>query len=189
MNTAIFINYLESFTPLSIIAKNDLQTRIRVQETYKGQLLLYPGDLCKSVYFVTAGFYRVFKLTHETEFTLNFVAKNSLLTVLNNFTQQKSNSEGIICEAEGCLLQLNHSDLMDLHHLYPEFIKLQFLITQAYLLQLHQENLLLRNANAAQKYLHLTKKYPGIAHLTSYKNIASYLGITQPTLSNLIKDL
>ena len=90
---------------------------------------------------------------------------------------------------DAVLLKLNVNDILALQDLSADFLRLHNLILQEYLLLLNTEKNVYRTSNATQKYLYLCERYPGIANIITHKNIASYLGITAPTLSNLLKDL
>ncbi|WP_113651729.1 Crp/Fnr family transcriptional regulator [Pedobacter namyangjuensis] len=189
MNITYFMNQLQNRVQLNEQWQVELKTRTKVVEVKKGNCLLYPDEICKHVYFIRSGFFRIFSTVNGIEETVDFAAADHFLTSIPSFLTQKNGKEGIICEMDGILLKLNFNDILALEDLSPDFLKLHNLILQEYLLLLNQEKNVYRTANATQKYRFLCKQYPGIANIISHKNIASYLGITPPTLSNLLKDL
>lgn len=174
---------------LSATWQQELKLRVKEISVEKGDLLLYPDDICKHVYFICSGFFRIFTTENETEETIDFASNNQFLTSVNSFFLQKNGKEGIICETEGILLKLNFHDMLALQELSPDFLRLSNLVLQQYFLLLNEQKNIFRTANATEKYLYLNQQYPGIANRVSHKHIASYLGIAAPTFSNLLKDL
>ncbi|RZJ17797.1 MAG: Crp/Fnr family transcriptional regulator [Acinetobacter sp.] len=189
MNLTYFLNQLQRRHQLNESWQAELRLRTKVLEVKKGTCLLYPDEMCKHVYFIRSGFFRIFSTANEMEETVDFAGADQFLTSMHSFFTQKNGKEGIVCEMDGILLKLNINDIRALEDLSADFLKLHNLILQEYLLLLNEEKNTYRTANATQKYLYLCQQYPGIANIISHKNIASYVGVTPPTLSKLLKNL
>ncbi|TKC10662.1 Crp/Fnr family transcriptional regulator [Pedobacter polaris] len=188
MNFNYFIDHYKQYLNCPIL-ELELLSRLKELNIVKGTYVLNPGDICKYVYYVKSGFFRVFKGDGFDEETIDFAAPGHLATAIPNFLIQQSQREGIVCEENARVLRISHSDWLALENLSPKFINLGKLILQAYLQQVNTQKNLYRTSNASQKYQYLTQHYKGIARIVSQKNIASYLGITAPTLSNLLKTM
>ena len=188
MNFYCFISLLQKFAPLGIEEQEALKTRVNELQISKGTIVLYQEEVCKSIYFIVDGFFRIYTVDGELETTVNFASKGEILTAFSSFIHQQKSKEAIVCERDSTVIRINYYDLLALQDLHIEFMKIQFLFLQEYFLKTYQEIQDLRSANTFQKYLYLCSKYPGIANLTSYKNIASYLGVAPPTLSNILKE-
>lgn len=189
MNFTYFINHLQSKMQLHEQWQEELKIRTKEIIIRKGNYLLYPNEICKHVYFIRSGFFRVFSTENEVEETVDFAAADHFITSLSSFFSQRNGKEGIVCEMDAVLLRINFNDMLALQDLSADFLRLCNHILQEYLLLLNEEKNTYRTANATQKYLYLCQLYPGISNIISHKNIASYLGIAAPTLSNLLKDL
>lgn len=189
MNFTYFMSHLQGRVQLNEQWQTEIKNRCQLVEIQKGGVLLYPNEICKHVYFVCSGFFRMFSLENELDETIDFASTDDFLTCIDTFFSQKNGKEGIICEADGVLLKLNINDILALQDLSTDFLRLCNVILQEYLILINREKNVFRTANATQKYLYLCRRYPGITNFVSYKHIASYLGVTQPTLSNLLKNL
>lgn len=189
MNFNYFMNYLQTFLQLSPDLQAELKIRVKEINVEKGSILLYPNSICKHVYFICSGFFRIFTTENEIEETIDFASTDQFITSLKSFFTQKNGKEGIISETDGVLLKINYHDLLALYELEPDFLRLSSLVMQQYFLLLNDEKNVFRTANATEKYLYLNQQYPGIVNMVSHKHIASYLGVTAPTFSNLLKDL
>ncbi len=189
MNFKYFMNHLQSILQLNEQCQASLKSRTEEITIRRGTHLLYPENTCKHVYFICSGFFRIYTITDEVEQTVDFAAANHFLTSLQSFITQKNGKEGIVCEMDAVLLKINVNDILALQDLSDDFLRLHNLILREHLLQVNAEKNVYRTSNATQKYLYLCQLYPGIANIITHKNIASYVGITPPTLSNLLKGL
>lgn len=189
MNFTYFMSHLQSKIQLQEKWQIEIKSRTQIVEIKRGSLLLYPNEACRHVYFVCSGFFRVFSIDVDIEETIDFAATDDFITCIDFFFNQKRGNQGIICEKDGVLIKLNINDIWALQDLSTDFLRLCNLILQEHLTLYYSEKGLFRKANATQKYLYLSRRYPGISNIVNHKHIASYLGVTAPTLSNLLKSL
>lgn len=189
MNFKHFINHLSLRANLSAEHIEALQSRVKEIHLIKGQQVLYPGEVCKHTYFVVKGFFRVYQTDGFEEETIDFTGPDHFATSLFNFLHQKADNKGIICEEDAVVFKLNYYDWLALEDLSPEFLLLGKQIMLEYIKEIYEDKNIYRISNATQKYQYLSSKHQGIGNIISQKNIASYLGITPPTLSTLLKDL
>lgn len=54
---------------------------------------------------------------------------------------------------------------------------------------MHYKHALLRTLDASQRYKHFLREYPKVALLAKLSDIASYIGITQQSLSRLRRSI
>lgn len=189
MNLAYFMNHVQTLVELSPQWQAELKVRTKEVVLQRGHNLLYPNEICKYVYFIRSGFFRIYSTENQIDETVDFASADHFITSLQSFFTQKIGKEGIVCEMDGVLLQLNFYDILALQEQSADFLRISNLVLQQYLLLLNQEKNVYRTANSTEKYQYLCQQYPGIANIVSHKNIASYLGIAAPTFSNLLKEL
>jgi len=188
MNFKYFIEHLKSRVNLDQAAQDELRVRVKELNIVKGTNLLFPGELCKYIYFVNSGFFRIYASDGFEDRTTDFARSGHFMTAIDGFFAQQITEEGIICEENAVVFRISFHDWLALEVLSPQFLNLSKLLFQEYLIRMTYEKNVYRISNAAQKYTYLCERYSGIANIVSQKNIASYLGITGPTLSNLLKD-
>lgn len=189
MNFEHFFNHLKQRCEQVAEFESAILERAKEMEINKGQVLLYPGDICKNVYFVHSGFLRLYRETPYQEATVDFAGPGQFTTCLSSFFSQQKSKEGIICENSGIIFKISYHDWLSLEDLSPIFILLNKAIFQEYLTIISEERNIFRTSNATQKYLYLKAKYPQLHNLVSQKHIASYLGITEQRMSHIRKDL
>lgn len=189
MNFKQFINHLQSkYEPISNF-ENAIKERVREMEINKGQVLLFPGEVCKYVYFIQNGFIRLHQHVDEVEHTIAFAGELEFITSLGSFFSQRKGQEGLICEKKAIVFRISYHDWLALEDLSDVFLQLTKNILQEYLLLFNEERNIFRVSNATQKYLYLCKRYPQLSNMVSQKHVASYLGITEQSMSLIRKSL
>ena len=169
--------------------ENALRARSRVMNFEKGIHVLLPGEVCKYIYFINSGFFRSYNVQDGEERTTGFSGQHQLITSLESFLTQSKGEEGIVCENAALALRISYYDWMAMEDLFIEFLLMSNRLLKEYLIKYKRERNLFRMASTKEKYEFLCEQYPGIINLISQKHIASYLGISAPTMSGILKDL
>lgn len=189
MNFKYFFEHLKQRFEQVEPYENLIRERVIEMQTNKGQVLLYPGEVCKYVYFIHSGFFRLYQITEGQERTMDFAGPNQFFTSLESFFSQRTGQEGLVCEQKGIVFRLSYYDLLSLEDLSPLFITLTKTIMQEYINLFNKEKNIFRTSNATQKYLFLCAQHPQLSNMISQKHIATYLGITEQSMSLIRKSL
>ncbi|RRQ50471.1 Crp/Fnr family transcriptional regulator [Maribacter algicola] len=165
---------------------NDLQT----QKVSKGTILLYKGDICKSVYRVVKGCLKSYVVDKSgKEHILHFAAEDWLITDMDSFINSKPSNIFInaIEDSEVSLIttsdynnisQLSHDDLLEQNNK---------LINN--LISTNKRLMNLLSATAEERYRDFIETYPTLVQRLPLKLIASYLGMTPEYLSDVRRKL
>lgn len=169
--------------------ENALRARSRVMNFEKGIHVLLPGEVCKYIYLINSGLFRSYNVQDGEERTTGFAGQHQLITSLESFLTQSKGEEGIVCENAALVLRISYYDWMAMEDLFIEFLLMSNRLLKEYLIKYKRERNLFRMASTREKYEFLCEQYPGIINVISQKHIASYLGISAPTMSGILKDL
>lgn len=155
-------------------------------ELCKGSILLESGTVCNSLYFLVEGVAREIWYQEDKEVTSWFSFEGEFFTA-SSFFLQKPTSESIVLVSDSKLLCMSHTSL---HYLYnydsdPIWNKVGRLMMEHYFMQLEEHFVSRHSQSATERYKKLLQKFPEILDKVSLKHIASYLGITQETLSRI----
>lgn len=156
----------------------------------KGSIFLRAGQKCNHLYYIRRGFVRVYYLDIEgKEITHWFCAKNSIITSPFSFRKQEKNI--LFFEAledtELILIGSNQLEKMiesrsdietSFRHINAEFA----MILSRRIMSIHTKT-------AEERYLDLMKEHPLLFQKAKLSHIASFLGITQQSLSRIRKNL
>jgi len=138
--------------------------------------------------FLAGGFMRVF--THDTEgneVTTAFCPAGGVVFEIASFFEHTRSMESIqaLTDCTGYVLQFD--ELNRLFHAYPEFRKFGRAMLVKGFAALKQRTLSLINETAEARYVRLLQTHPEIFMHAPLKHIATYLGITDTSLSRIRK--
>lgn len=184
MNTEYY-NKLKERTTLSHESLNAISKCVRKEKFLKGDLILKHGDICKDIYYVNSGFIRIFYYKNGKEITEWFSnEKNFFFSIASYFNEEPSK---LVIEAvEDCeIIYLSKKGLEKLRKTNLEIANLLIVFFSGSLLfsQIRMESI--QFETASQRYESLLRNQPEILNKVSLQHIASYLGITQETLSRI----
>jgi CRP-like cAMP-binding protein len=155
----------------------------------KNDLLLKEGKTCNEYHFLCEGFMRSWTLDLEgRDVTTAFYPEQNVVCELFSFFKRIPSRENIQA-LTGCVtLYITFDDLQVVFHTMPEFREFgRSILVNAYA-SLKQRMLSTLHETAEQRYKNLVEAAPEIFQHASLKNIASYLGITDTSLSRIRKE-
>lgn len=180
---------LGRFANISEQAKNEIISKVSIKEIVKGSYIVEQGKTCKYLYFIKAGFIRGFYLQDGKEITTWFASENDAVTSMYSFITQKPSFETIEVLEDCILYEINYENLQLLFKKYPEFNLIGRLLTEKYYIELEERTMSLQFQTATERYLKLLQEQPQLLQKASLGMIASYLGISQETLSRIRKKI
>jgi CRP/FNR family transcriptional regulator, anaerobic regulatory protein len=151
-----------------------------------GQVLLQQGKTAKELFFVAAGILKIVSTSEKGNDVIQFFIKeNKFCTVLYSFNAGIVAHESIVAATNGELLVFSKTSLDALYAQLPYFKSLLESITQQALLNKIQLRNSLMGEEAATRYHKFISQQPDILLRVPLSDVASYLGITQQSLSRI----
>jgi CRP-like cAMP-binding protein len=156
----------------------------------KNQYLLHEGETCKHMYFVNTGCIRFYTTNPEgIEMTRYFAFEDKFGTALTSFIDQKPSMEFMQSVIRSEVLKIKRQDFYHLVDKMPEVSSVyRNMLEQAYIMS-QQRIYGFQGYSALERLKWLMAHHPKILSKLSNKVIASYLGVTQYTLSRLKSEL
>ncbi|MBV5282828.1 MAG: Crp/Fnr family transcriptional regulator [Paludibacter sp.] len=176
---------LGQLLPLSAELREDLSEKLYVRKVKKGDILVSEGKVCNQLFFIRKGFLRRFHYQNGKEITSWFGFENDFATSIYSFVSQKTGYENIEAIEDSALYVINYDDLNNIYHEHPEFNYAGRLLTEKYYIDLMERTLSLQFQSAKENYHQLVATHPHLLKRASLGHIASYLGISQETLSRI----
>ena len=157
-----------------------------MKELIKGAVLIRQGQNVNNVYFVTNGCLRSYCIDKNgKEHTLQFAIKNWWISDYIAIHNNESATLSIECLKESSVIEFNAKKLDDIFTLYPEYEPFQRNLLERHVVSLHKRILNQLQLTAAERYDLFLEQYPNIEQFARNYHIASYLGITQESLSRI----
>lgn len=179
------LEILNSVHPISNPLKTKISSIIQTKHIPQKCFLLKEGQISNHIYFIDKGFVRSFYIKDDKEITAWFMRENDFVVSVNSFYKREKSYE-YIQALESCIVHYIHYN--DLEKLYKEFVELNIngrLLTIHYYIQNEERLFSMRKKSAEERYRLLQNKHPEIIQRAPLGYIASYLGISQETLSRI----
>lgn len=181
----IALNYLNSIHLLSPGLTDYLQAKMGFRKIERKEYLLHEGQVCRRVHFIQKGLLRCFYHRYEQEVCSWFMKEGDVIISVESFYQQKSSYESIQALEECELYFLDYRDLEWAYRTYHEFNYIGRVLTQKYYCLSEQRLYSMRMQRSQERYDYLLQHHADLALRVPAKYIASYLGITEVTLSRI----
>lgn len=180
-----FIKQLNLLSALSPEAEEDLLARLKPRAFKKGQVINKEEQICKKLFFIDKGLVKHYYHQKDRIFILKFFAENQFFTVLDSFTNQTPSKFITIALEDTETTGLDHTDFIELcekHHSFETFARKLFAMAAIVNLKRIKE---MFDAESAELYAEFIKENNHLLNRLKLGDIASYLGISQVTLSRI----
>lgn len=179
------LHLLNSIHPLSPELQAHLSRILKTKEINKKDLLLRAGHVCRNIFFIQKGLLRCFYLKDEHEVCSWFMREGDVMVSVESFFQQKESYESIQALEDSVLCYIDYGELQHIYRQFPEFNFVGRVLTEKYYMLSEQRLFSLRMQRAGERYAYLQQNHPELIRRVPSKYIASYLGVTDVTLSNI----
>ncbi len=180
---------ISGVAPLPAGAMDDIVSLVQPVAFAKGRLVFRANKLEQSVYFMAKGIARVYYFHGTTDVTLCFVTEGEALLSLTSYIQHQPGYENIELLESSMLFRLKTTDL---HRLYAADIHIANWgrkLAEQELLKTEGRLISKQFKTASERYKELIQMRPDLLHRVQLGYIASYLGISQVTLSRIRADI
>jgi CRP-like cAMP-binding protein len=156
------------------------------KKTAKREQLLIKGQVCKYLYFVVKGCLHTFYTTDKgEEFTRCIALENSFCWSIPSFLKQTPATESIESLVESELLMTDHASFLKLCQQSSWFRNSYTSALEDLCIAYAERVESLLTMTAGERYKTLLLQNPHIIQHLPNKTVASYLGITQESLSRI----
>lgn len=176
---------INTYHQLSEAAENALENCFEKIMLDKNELLLREGNICRHLYFLEQGALRGFYNLDGKEITHWFGFENDFVTSFHSFITGQAAVENIQLVEECTLWRIAKNDLEGLYNDYHEIERLVRIAYEKYYIRLEERYVNAQFKSAKERYEQLLEQSPHILERVSLGSIASYLGISQETLSRI----
>jgi CRP-like cAMP-binding protein len=179
------LNHIKNYSPLSTEAQYALHDCFEQVVLSKNEYLLTEGKICRHLYFLQQGALRGFYTLDGKEITHWFGFENDFVTSFHSFITQQPAVENIQLLEGSILWAISKDTLTGLFNQYHEIERLVRIAYEKYYIRLEERYVNAQFKTATERYENLLRQTPHIPERVSLGHIASYLGISQETLSRI----
>ena len=164
---------------------SELIDQFKLDKFEKKQTILEAGDLSDSVYFVIEGLVRIFYVKEEKEITNWFIKENMMFAATYSILTGNSNYSTYEALEETYVLKIKYDVLESFYAKYHTLEHLGRKIIEAYYGAFMKKTYDVLFLSAEERYQLFVKDHGDLLNRVPLRFVASFLGITQETLSRL----
>lgn len=185
-----FIEYVLQFGNLNRQQIELVKSKAVALELHKNDYYWEAGKAVKQIGFLTEGVIRVFYYNNKgEEITRYFIDENHLILAGNTVDEMYTPSEYLSAITDCKLIVFSKQDWKDIFEIIIGWDS----IVQKIITKHHSEKMARRSELVSQdgteRYLDFIEKFPKLVNRVPLSFIASYLGITQSSLSRIRKNI
>lgn len=156
-----------------------------VENYPKKTYLVERGQICKKVFFIEKGVSRAYYLQKGKEVTSFFAKEGQFVTANNSLLTGQSSDYNIQLIEDSQVISINYEKLQIYINDYPKLQHLVRLITHELFLRVDERIKKILFLTPEERYLNFLKDFPNLSLRVPLGHIASYIGISQETLSRV----
>ncbi|MDL2144400.1 Crp/Fnr family transcriptional regulator [Flavobacterium tructae] len=186
-NTNPLIQQFKKYGTLSSIAETAIEQKTRIFIKKKNDHFLKQGQLLTSYFVVKKGVFRAYINRNEKEINVWFGEENQIFGAIMPMYANKPSPEYIQFLEDSEVYAIAVDDLEILYEQYPELNLIGRKIAEELCVILEDRITSLHTESATERYQSLMEQQPSLVQRINLGHIASFLRVTQETLSRIRK--
>ncbi len=181
-------DFLSTLVPFTQEELNDILAHFTKESVNKNQILVRNGEICQSLYYVEHGMGRSYYLNENgKEITQWFFGVGKFMSSVDSYFQQSPSLYYLEVLEDSILYSISKEEIDQLFAKYPKMEKLGRIVSIEMLTKMVNKLNAIQFQTARERYDYMLAEFPDIAYQVPLGHIASYLGMTQETLSRIRK--
>jgi CRP-like cAMP-binding protein len=185
----ILVRFIHNTSPLTEHKAEMITDFFTEKSFFRDEILIQDGTICNNYYFLAKGYVRSY--THDVDgndVTTSFISPEQIACELFSFFKRIPSKENFQALSDCETLCINFDKLQIAFHSMPEFREFgRAILVNAYA-GLKQRMLSMLHETAEERYANLIVTKPDLFQHAPLKTIASYLGVTDTSLSRIRKE-
>jgi len=180
------ISLIKTITPISPDTEAGARGIFSIEHLPKGYKLHQQGRICHKLFYVEKGLLRTFYYTEEgKDITYRFNDEMTFTSLIDSYYSQKPSFYNIELLEDSVVHSALFADFEKLLVKHTELMIVYNYVLRNFLIQSNERISALQFQNAQERYQTFVEKKPNLLQRVSLGQVASYLGITQETLSRI----
>ncbi|NAY93475.1 cyclic nucleotide-binding domain-containing protein [Muricauda sp. JGD-17] len=179
-------NYIKSVDAVDQKTLDEITSRFKPVQTVRNEMLCNIGQVCNHFYFIKRGCLRLYEIDEKgNEITGYFALEESIISANTSFMLQKPSRDCLVSLEPSELLAINRKDFYELVNTVPAFAKVYHQFIEFAFIHSQMRIYSFLGMEGIDKLRWVMEHEPKLLTRISSKAVASYLGMTNSTLSKL----
>lgn len=184
-----FLQLAKYFRENSTLSEDEIENVIslfKFKKVKRNQLLEQEGQVCNHFYFIVKGCLRLYEIDKKgNEKTGRFALENNIISALTSFITQKKSRDYLSAHEPSELLVIRREDFLKAFTLYPGVAELYRKFMEFAFVHSQMRVYIFLGMEGIDRLRWVMDHEPDLLKRISSKSVASYLGMTNSTLSKL----
>lgn len=179
-------NYLKSIVTVEQKELEQIISYFKPIKTVKNEVLCDFGQVCNHFYFIINGCLRLYEIDNKgNDITGYFALENSFISANTSFILQKPSRDCLVSLEDSELLVISRNDFYKLVNSVPPFASVYHKFMEVAFIHSQMRIYSFLGMEGIDKIKWVMEHEPKLLTRVSSKAVASYLGMTNSTLSKL----
>ncbi len=179
------LTFFRKIHPISKESEQAITDLASLVSVKKNQDLQPIGVTCRTIYFVHSGLARIYYYKDGNEITEYFAFENDIIVRAESLFTGKPSKKAIQAVEDTAFFGIPSAQLFELYDSFPDIERLFRKITESAYVDTVNRIESIQFHSAEERYNQLLSENPSMIQRIPLKHIASYLGITQVSLSRI----
>ena len=189
-NAQFLVNFLKHVHPMPDNIAKEITHHFEPISVIKNEALLKQGEVCNDLFILETGLVRAYTLDiNGNEVTTNFITPPTLAFDIASFFKRTRSHQSMYALTHCTGWKASYPKIQILFHSIPEFREFGRANLVNCYASLQERTLSMINLTAEQRYEILIEQQPAIFQHSPLKYIASFLGVTDSSLSRIRKEI
>jgi CRP/FNR family transcriptional regulator, anaerobic regulatory protein len=177
--------FLDSIHPLSHPLRARLEALLKTRTFSRRDYLLKAGHISRHIYFIEKGLVRCYYMLGDREISAWFMKEGDVVISVSSFLGQLKSAESIQALEQTTVQYISYDELQQLYLEFESFNVHGRKVLEHYYVLSEQRAISMRSLKAKERYACLLEQQPQMLQRVPRKYLASYLGVTEATFSNI----
>jgi len=183
-------DFIQQIFPMPLQKAVQIVKKYHLQEFSEGDFILQEGKISAGAFYLASGYLRSYAIdTEGVEVTTRIYGPPTFFNDYLSYFKKEPARESYEALSDCKVWSISFDDMNELFHNMPEFREFgRMMLTMNYV-EVHSRMLGMIQETAEQRYIHLMEERPDILQHVPLKIIASYLGVTDSSLSRIRREV
>ena len=181
------VDYINTRVQIQDDIKDAIQALCKIEKLNRNHLLIKEGIIAHRIFFIINGSARTFYYHEGKDVTSWIYHEGQLITSWSSFYARTPSYENVELTEETTLCSISYNDLQSLYARYPKMQEFGRIMVEEQMIFLDYFFKGFMFMTAKEKYDLLLSIFPDVTQRVNLGHIASFLGISQETLSRIRK--
>jgi len=177
--------YLTNAPNTNVKELNELIEEFQVEKIKKNQLIIPSGEVSDYIFYICKGMVRIYYNKEDKEITNWFIQENMLFTSTYAIATQLPNLYNYETIENTIVLKIKYERLESFYNKYHSIANLGRLLILKYYAQFMKKTYDILFLSAEERYSLFLEEHSDLVNRISLRYIASYIGVSQETISRI----